>query len=199
MFPLLLAVFSAVNAAVTPYEAYGLTADAILETVSVVRQPRPHPSIKPPLHPPPFSPAQTADGGIKKHILKLGDGAAAQKGQTVSAHYDGKLAADGKQFDSSRNRGQPFTFPLGGGRVIKGWDEGFATMSVGEKAILEIAPEYGYGARGAGGVIPGGATLYFEVELMGLEGGGAPKKKAHHHHHHHGHDHSHHDHDHDEM
>ena len=74
-----------------------------------------------------------------------------------------------------------------------------ATMSIGEKAILEISPEYGYGARGAGGAIPGGATLYFEVELMGLEGGGAPKKKAHHHHHHHGHDHSHHDHDHDEM
>ena len=94
---LLLSIAAATALAVTPYEAYGLAADAVIETVSV-----------------------TADGGVKKHIIARGDGAAAQKGQTVSAHYDGKLASDGKQFDSSRKRGQPFTFPLGGGRVIKG-------------------------------------------------------------------------------
>lgn len=64
----------------------------------------------------------------------------------MNAHYDGKLAADGKQFDSSRKRGQPFSFPLGGGRVIKGWDVGFASMNVGEKAVLELKPDYGYGA-----------------------------------------------------
>jgi FKBP-type peptidyl-prolyl cis-trans isomerase len=112
----------------------------------------------------------SGDGGIMKLVLKEGDGTLAAAGQTVHAHYDGKLASDGKQFDSSRKRGQPFTFPLGKGRVIKGWDAGFATMSVGEKAVLVIKPEYGYGARGAGGAIPGGATLYFEVELMSLSG-----------------------------
>lgn len=82
------------------------------------------------------------------------------------AHYVGKLAEGAKDFDSSRKRGQPFSFPLGKGRVIKGWDQGFAQMTIGEKAILVIESEYGYGARGAGGAIPGGATLYFEVELL---------------------------------
>jgi FKBP-type peptidyl-prolyl cis-trans isomerase len=86
------------------------------------------------------------------------------------AHYDGKLV-DGKQFDSSRKRNSPFKFGLGGGQVIKGWDQGFLGMQVGEKAVLAIKSEYGYGAAGAGGVIPGGAELYFEVELMGINGG----------------------------
>jgi hypothetical protein len=94
-----------------------------------------------------------------------------------NAHYTGKLT-DGKKFDSSRDRNQPFQFPLGKGRVIQGWDRGFATMSVGEKAILVIKPEYGYGASGAGGLIPGGATLYFDVELMSFSGGGGASKKA---------------------
>ena len=93
-----------------------------------------------------------------------------------SAHYTGKLT-DGNKFDSSRDRNQPFQFPLGQGRVIQGWDKGFSTMSVGEKAILEIKADYGYGSRGAGGLIPGGATLYFDVELMGYSGS-KNKKKA---------------------
>ncbi len=94
----LLSLISAVCADVTPAAAYDLQESSILETVDV-----------------------SGDGGILKLILKYGEGAAASKGQTVNAHYDGKLAADGKQFDSSRKRGQPFSFPLGGGRVIKGW------------------------------------------------------------------------------
>ena len=94
----------------------------------------------------------------------------------MHAHYDGKLAATGKQFDSSRKRGQPFTFPLGGGRVIAGWDKGMEGMKVGEKAILQIASELGYGARGAGGAIGPNAELYFEVEIVKVEGSPSSSK-----------------------
>jgi FKBP-type peptidyl-prolyl cis-trans isomerase len=100
--------------------------------------------------------------------LKVGDGPEAKAGQTVSVHYTGWLT-DGKKFDSSVDRGQPFEFPLGGGRVIKGWDQGVAGMKVGGKRKLTIPPHLGYGDRGAGGVIPPGATLIFEVELLGLK------------------------------
>ena len=104
-----------------------------------------------------------------------GEGAAAQAGQDVVVHYTGWLfepdAADqkGTKFDSSVDRAQPFVFPLGGKRVIAGWDEGVAGMQIGGKRILIIPPEMGYGANGAGGVIPPNATLLFEVELLEIQ------------------------------
>lgn len=110
----------------------------------------------------------TTKSGLKYYDLKVGTGAAAKDGQTVSVHYTGWLT-NGKKFDSSVDRGQPFQFTLGGGMVIKGWDEGVAGMKVGGKRQLHIPPELGYGERGAGGVIPPNATLIFDVELLGVK------------------------------
>ncbi|OJJ74831.1 hypothetical protein ASPBRDRAFT_463782 [Aspergillus brasiliensis CBS 101740] len=92
-----------------------------------------------------------------------------QIGDTVSMHYRGKLASDGSEFDASYNRGTPLKFKLGAGRVIKGWDQGLQDMCIGEKRTLTIPPELGYGDRGIG-PIPGGATLIFETELVGIQG-----------------------------
>ncbi|KAL4901999.1 FK506-binding protein 2 [Aspergillus multicolor] len=92
-----------------------------------------------------------------------------QKGDSVKMHYRGTLAEDGSQFDASYDRGTPFKFKLGAGRVIKGWDEGLLGMCVGEKRTLTIPPEFGYGDRGVG-PIPGGATLIFQTELLEIEG-----------------------------
>ena len=104
--------------------------------------------------------------GVEIEELKAGDGRSIpQKGQKVTVHYDGYLTT-GQKFDSSRDRGTPFEFKLGVGEVIRGWDEGVARMSRGQKVRLTISPDYGYGARGAGGVIPPNATLIFEVELI---------------------------------
>jgi len=100
-------------------------------------------------------------------VLKEGEGDVAQAGQNVSVHYTGWLT-DGTKFDSSVDRGKPFQFPLGAGRVIKGWEKGVEGMKIGEKRKLTVPPEMGYGARGAGNVIPPNATLIFEVELLGL-------------------------------
>jgi FKBP-type peptidyl-prolyl cis-trans isomerase len=114
----------------------------------------------------------TTASGLKMEDVKVGTGAEAKAGQSASVHYTGWLWVDGKRgnkFDSSKDRGQPFDFPLGGGRVIKGWDEGVQGMKIGGTRILTIPPEMGYGARGAGGVIPPNATLQFEVELLGLK------------------------------
>lgn len=105
--------------------------------------------------------------GVRIYNLVIGNGPEATAGQTVSVNYRGTLE-NGKEFDSSYERG-PFSFPLGAGRVIKGWDEGVAGMKVGGKRKLVIPPELGYGSRGAGGVIPGNATLIFEVELLGIK------------------------------
>lgn len=106
--------------------------------------------------------------GLEYIEIEPGSGAQAQAGKTVSVHYTGKLQ-DGKVFDSSVSRGEPITFTLGQGRVIKGWDEGIALMKVGGKAQLVIPPELGYGERGAGGVIPPNATLVFDVELVDVK------------------------------
>lgn len=99
--------------------------------------------------------------------IQIGSGAEAKPGQKVSVHYTGWLT-NGQKFDSSLDRGRPFEFKLGAGNVIKGWDQGVAGMRVGGKRKLTIPPELGYGARGAGNVIPPGATLVFEVELLGV-------------------------------
>lgn len=107
----------------------------------------------------------TTESGLQYIDEVEGTGAQPQPGQTVVVHYTGTLE-DGTKFDSSRDRNRPFSFPLGAGRVIKGWDEGIATMKVGGQRRLIIPPELGYGARGAGGVIPPNATLIFDVELL---------------------------------
>jgi len=123
--------------------------------------------------------AEHADGsGITElQITDIvdGDGPTAEAGQNVVVHYTGWLYDPsqpdnkGEKFDSSVDRGEPFSFPLGAGRVIRGWDEGFAGMQIGGKRILVIPPDMGYGARGAGGAIPPNATLMFEVDLLDIQ------------------------------
>ena len=113
----------------------------------------------------------TTASGLQIIDSKEGTGASPKPGQTCVMHYTGWLYENGqkgKKFDSSVDRNEPFDFPIGQGRVIKGWDEGVATMKVGGKRTLLIPPLLGYGDIGAGGVIPGGATLLFEVELLGV-------------------------------
>jgi peptidylprolyl isomerase len=110
--------------------------------------------------------------GLQYEDTQVGTGALPRKGETCVMHYTGWLWVNGKKdkkFDSSVDRGDPFEFPLGEGRVIKGWDEGVATMHIGGRRTLLIPAELGYGSRGAGGgLIPGGATLLFEVELLSV-------------------------------
>ncbi len=114
----------------------------------------------------------TTSSGLQINDVKVGTGASPKTGQTCVMHYTGWLYVDGKKaakFDLSVDRGQPFEFPIGTGRVIKGWDEGVASMKVGGKRELIIPASLGYGARGAGGVIPPNATLIFEVELLDIK------------------------------
>lgn len=114
----------------------------------------------------------TTSSGLKYVDHKIGDGAVASAGQTVSVHYTGWLDVNGekgRKFDSSVDRGREFVFPLGMGRVIKGWDEGVAGMKIGGKRTLYIPAELGYGASGAGALIPPNAALIFDVELLGIK------------------------------
>jgi peptidylprolyl isomerase len=114
----------------------------------------------------------TTSSGLKYIDVKPGTGASPRTGQTCVMHYTGWLYENGKKgakFDSSVDRGEPFEFKIGMGQVIRGWDEGVATMKVGGKRTLIIPPDLGYGARGAGGVIPPSATLLFDVELLGIK------------------------------
>ena len=107
-------------------------------------------------------------GQLQIEEIQVGSGPEATTGSTVDVHYTGWLT-DGSKFDSSLDRGQPFSFALGGGMVIQGWDQGVVGMKVGGKRKLTIPPELGYGQRGAGGVIPPNATLVFEVELLAVK------------------------------
>lgn len=111
----------------------------------------------------------TTPSGLQYIELEEGTGATPQSGQTVTVHYTGTLT-DGTKFDSSLDRNRPFSFRIGAGQVIRGWDEGLSTMKVGGKRRLIIPPDLGYGARGAGGVIPPNATLVFDVELLSISG-----------------------------
>jgi len=118
-----------------------------------------------------FMASTTTASGLKYDDVTLGEGATAAAGMSVTVHYTGWLTdgvIKGKKFDSSKDRNDPFVFPLGAGHVIKGWDEGVQGMKVGGTRLLTIPADLGYGARGAGGVIPPNATLLFEVELLGV-------------------------------
>ena len=110
----------------------------------------------------------SSNKGLKIEEMKAGDGASAVAGKKVTVHYTGWLT-NGTKFDSSLDRGEPFQFNLGAGQVIKGWDQGVEGMKIGGKRKLTIPSELGYGEQGAGAVIPPGATLIFEVELLGVE------------------------------
>ncbi len=110
----------------------------------------------------------TTASGLKYLDLVEGTGVTPKPGQTVEVHYIGTLE-DGTKFDSSRDRGTPFSFKIGAGQVIKGWDEGLSTMQMGGRRQLVIPPDLGYGSRGAGGVIPPNSTLIFDVELLGVK------------------------------
>ena len=142
------------------------TAGGILESIAVISETSPTPSNLIAMDLDKSDKQITTASGLKYVEIVEGTGASPVKGQTVSVHYTGTLE-NGKKFDSSRDRGQPFEFQIGQGQVIKGWDEGLSTMKIGGRRTLIIPAELGYGDRGAGGVIPPKATLIFDVELLG--------------------------------
>ena len=119
----------------------------------------------------------TPDGGVVKAVLARGAGPLPAQGDELVCQYTGKLD-DGTVFDSSRGKGRPFVFRVGIGQVISGWDRGMASMAAGERAVLTCTSQWGYGASGAGGVIPPNATLHFDVEVLGFGAGAAAAKQA---------------------
>lgn len=141
---------------------------AVLALALVVRGQEAAPKTEPAKPAPPAETWVKTVSGLEYLDVKVGTGAVATPGKSVSVHYTGWLL-NGTKFDSSVDRGQPFQFPLGAGRVIRGWDEGVAGMKVGGVRKLRIPANLAYGDRGAGGVIPPGATLLFEVELLGVQ------------------------------
>ena len=148
---------------------FAAAADAQVRRRPPVRRPVAKAPVKKPMSDPNLTSGSVKTAsGLVFVLTKKGTGGQAKAGDTVSVHYTGTLT-DGTKFDSSRDRGEPIEFPLGQGRVIKGWDEGIAMMHVGDQAVLVIPPAIGYGARGAGGVIPPNATLVFIVELVGVK------------------------------
>jgi peptidylprolyl isomerase len=126
---------------------------------------KPPPPAPPDAPPPPEGRVTTTDSGLRYENLVEGAGEMPRPGQTCRVHYTGTFE-DGRKFDSSRDRGEPFEFPIGRGRVIKGWDEGVASMRVGGRRQLIVPAHLAYGARGVPGIIPPNATLYFDVELL---------------------------------
>jgi FKBP-type peptidyl-prolyl cis-trans isomerase FkpA len=149
--------------------AYAVTACAKKEQQTQSAAPAPAVAVSPVAGAPTAaSKVITTADGLQYEVLRQGNGPEAKAGQTVAVHYTGWLT-NGTKFDSSVDRGQPFDFQLGAGQVIKGWDEGVAGMKVGEKRKLTIPSNLGYGDRGAGATIPPGATLIFDVELLGIQ------------------------------
>jgi len=154
-----------------------IVAAVVLDSAANAQTRRPRTPVKRPAAKKPMSSPETnlSSGAVKTPsgliylITKKGTGVQPKAGDTVAVHYTGTLT-DGTPFDSSKERGEPIEFPLGQGRVIKGWDEGISKMHVGDQAILVIPPTLGYGSRGAGGVIPPDATLIFIVELVDVKG-----------------------------
>lgn len=167
---LLLAIMAAILVSTigTTHQAQGKTPQARSKQVSARRKKAARPRCRRVVVAKPTGSATTTSTGLTYIITRHSNERQPRAGETVIVNYTGLLGS-GVKFDSSLDRGVPFDFPLGAGRVIKGWDEGIAKLRIGEQATLIIPPQLGYGERGAGGVIPPNATLIFLVELIGVK------------------------------